>query len=61
MEGKNNQIIIFSTEDGQTKIEVSMKDETVWLSQAQMADLFQKDRKTVTEHIGNVFKEGELA
>jgi len=42
MEGKNNQIIIYKTEDGQTKIEVSVKDETVWLSQAQMAELFQK-------------------
>lgn len=61
MEDKNNQIIIYNTEDGQTKIEVKMQDDTVWLSQAQMADLFQKDRKTITEHIGNVFKDGELA
>jgi len=60
MEDKNNQIIIYNAEDGQTKIEVRMQDDTVWLSQAQMADLFQKDRKTITEHIGNVFKEGEL-
>lgn len=57
---KNNQIIIYNTEDGQTKIEVQMKDENVWLSQKQMAELFQKDRKTITEHIGNVFEEGEL-
>jgi len=60
-QNKNNQIIIYNTEDGETKVEVLMKNETVWLSQAQMADLFQKDRKTITEHIGNVFKEGELA
>jgi len=61
MEDKNDQIIIYNAEDGQTKVEVKMRDETVWLSQAQMADLFQKDRKTITEHISNVFKEGELA
>lgn len=58
---KNNQIIIYNTEDGETKIKVKMKDETVWLSQKQMAELFNKDRKTVTEHIQNVFKDGELA
>ena len=58
---KNNQIIIYNTEDGQTKIEVSMKDETVWLSQKQMAELFDKDVKTVNEHIKNVFLEGELS
>src|SRR3989344_7067889 len=57
---KNNQIIIYNTEDGETKIEVRMKDETVWLSQKQMAELFDKDRKTITEHIQNAFKEGEL-
>ena len=53
-------IILYAAEDGEMKIEVALKDETVWLSQAQMAQLFQKDRKTVTEHIQNVFKEGEL-
>jgi hypothetical protein len=58
---KNNQVIIYNTEDGQTKIEVKLENETVWLSQAQMAELFQKDRKTITEHIQNVFKDGELA
>lgn len=58
---KNNQIIIYNAEDGQTKIEVRMKDETVWLSQAQMADLFQKTVPTINEHIKNVFLEGELA
>jgi len=60
MEGKNNQIIIYKTEDGQTKIEVSVKDETVWLSQAQMAELFQKSQSTINEHIQNVYDEGEL-
>lgn len=60
MEDKNNQIIIYNTEDGQTKIEVKVKDETVWLSQAQMAELFQKTIPTINEHIKNVFLEGEL-
>ncbi|MCD6149727.1 virulence RhuM family protein [bacterium] len=58
---KNNQIIIYNTEDGQTKIEVRLKDETIWLSQKQMAELFDKDVKTINEHIKNVFLEGELA
>jgi hypothetical protein len=60
MKENNNKIIIYNTEDGQTKIDVLLEHDTVWLSQAQMADLFEKDRKTITEHIQNVFKEGEL-
>jgi len=56
----NNKIILYRTEDGNTEIEVSLEGETVWLNQKQMAELFDKDRKTITEHIGNVFKEGEL-
>ena len=56
----NNKIILYKTEDGRTEIEVSLEGETVWLSQKQMAELFDKDRKTITEHIQNVFKEGEL-
>ncbi len=59
-EDKNNKIILYTTEDGNTEIEVSLEGETIWLSQKQMAELFDKDRKTITEHIGNVFKEGEL-
>lgn len=58
---KNNQIIIYNTEDGQTKIEVKMENETVWLSQKQMAELFDKDVRTINEHIKNVFLEQELA
>ena len=57
---KNNQIIIYNTEDGETKVEVKMENETVWLSQKQMAELFDKDVRTVNEHIKNVFFEGEL-
>ena len=57
---ENNQIIIYQTEDGQTRVDVRMENDTVWLTQAQMAELFQKDRTVITRHINNVFKEGEL-
>ena len=58
--GTNNQIIIYQTADNQTQIDVRMENDTVWLTQAQMADLFQKDRTVISRHIRNVFKEGEL-
>ena len=53
-----NEIIIFEKDN--IKLEVNMKDENVWLTQAQMAELFDKSRNTITEHINNVFKEKEL-
>ena len=56
----NNQIIIYQTADNQTQIDVHMENETVWLTQAQMAELFQKDRTVISRHIRNVFNEGEL-
>ena len=56
----NNQIIIYQTADNQTQIDVRMENETVWLTQAQMAELFQKDRTVISRHIRNVFNEGEL-
>lgn len=56
----NNQIIIYQTEDGLTKIDVTLENETVWLNQDQMAELFQRDRTVITKHIGNIFREGEL-
>ena len=56
----NNEIIIYQSEDGQTQVDVRMENETVWLTQAQMAELFQKDRTAIGRHIANVFKEGEL-
>lgn len=59
-EEKNDQIVIYSSGGKAPKIEVKLEKETVWLSQSQMAELFQKDRKTIGEHIRNVFKEGEL-
>ena len=55
-----SQIILYQTEDGQTRLQVKMENETVWLTQDQMAELFAKGRSTITEHIQNVFKEGEL-
>ncbi|MDE6229209.1 MAG: virulence protein RhuM/Fic/DOC family protein [Muribaculaceae bacterium] len=62
MERPNNQnrIVIYQTVDGETNIDVTFQDETVWLSQAQMAELFQKDRTVISRHINNIFKEGEL-
>ena len=57
---ETTNIIIYQTEDGNTKIETRLEDETVWLTQEQIATLFAKGRSTITEHIGNVFKEGEL-
>ena len=54
------EIIIYQTEDGLTKIDVSMQDETVWLTQEQMAELFQRDKSTISRHIKNIFAEGEL-
>ena len=56
----NNQIIIYQTADNQTQIDVHVENETVWLTQAQMAELFQKDRTVISRHIRNVFNEGEL-
>ena len=57
----SGELIIYQTEDGQTKIDVRMEDETVWLSQAQMAELFQTTKQNISLHINNVFKEGELS
>ena len=56
----NNQIIIYQTEDGQTQVDVRLENETVWLTQAQMVELFQTTKQNVSLHVGNVFKEGEL-
>ena len=53
-----NEIVIFDNQN--IKLEVNMKDDTVWLNQMQMAELFDKDRTVITRHINNIFKEGEL-
>ena len=57
---EQNKIVIYQTEDGQTQIDVRMENETVWLTQAQMVELFQTTKQNVSLHVGNVFKEGEL-
>lgn len=54
------EILIYQTEDGLTRINVNMQDETVWLTLDQMAELFQRDKSTVSRHIKNVFEDGEL-
>ena len=56
----NDKIIIYQTEDGQTKIDVRLENDTVWLTQAQMAELFEKDQSVVARHINNAIKDGEL-
>lgn len=55
-----NEIILYPSEDGQTKVEVGMEGETVWLTQEHIAELFQRERSVITKHIGNVFEEEEL-
>jgi hypothetical protein len=57
---QDSEITIYTAQDGTTKLQVQLEDETVWLTQEQMAMLFGKGRTTITEHIGNIFKEGEL-
>lgn len=56
----HGKIIIYQTEDGLTKIDVNMQDETVWLSLDQMSELFQRDKSTISRHIKKIFEEGEL-
>ena len=64
LETQNNstkgEIILYQTADDKTNIDVKLENETVWLTQAQMAILFDKDKRTISEHISNIFKEGEL-
>jgi hypothetical protein len=55
-----NKFEIYKTSDNQTEIQVQFDVDTVWLSQAQLAKLFDRDRTVITRHIGNVFKEKEL-
>lgn len=55
-----SEIVLYQTEDGKTRLQVRLEDETVWLTQSQMADLFQTSIPNVSMHIRNVFREGEL-
>lgn len=60
MSENRTELMMYQTEDGQTKIDVRMENETVWLSLDQMAELFQRDKSTISRHIRNIFAEGEL-
>ena len=57
---EENKIVIYQTEDGQTQIDVRLENETVWLTQAQMAELFETDRTSIVRHINNIYKVDEL-
>ena len=59
-EKPNTELVIYTTEDGLTKVEAHFDQDTVWLSLEQMSDLFQRDKSTISRHIKNVFAEGEL-
>ena len=55
-----SELLLYEADDGQTRVQVRLEDETVWLSQRQMAELFQKSIPTINEHIQNIYEEGEL-
>ena len=55
-----SDILIYQNQEGNIKIDVRLQEETVWLTQLQMGQLFGKDKRTISEHIGNIFQEGEL-
>ena len=59
-ENLNDKIIIYQSEDGKTQLDVKLEGETVWLTQAQMVELFQTSKQNVSLHINNIYKEGEL-
>lgn len=54
------QIVIYKAPDGNTNLDVRLENETVWLEQAQMVELFNRERSVIAKHISNIFKEGEL-
>ena len=57
---ENNKILIYTDSEGLTKIDVILEDETLWLTQAQMCELYQTSKSNVSEHIKHIFEEGEL-
>ncbi|MEC9482591.1 MAG: hypothetical protein UMU75_04590, partial [Halomonas sp.] len=57
----SGEVLFFQTEDGQARIECRFEDETIWLTQALIAELYQKDVRTINEHLQNIFDEDELA
>ncbi len=60
MNDSKGNILLYQTEDGQTKIEVILSNDTVWLTADQMAELFQRNKSTISRHIKNMFESGEL-
>ena len=60
MKSDNSTIIIYKTQDGLTRIDVRMEGETLWLTQAQIAELFGRERSVITKHISNIFSDGEI-
>lgn len=56
----NNNILIYTTHDGKKRLEVNLKDQTLWLSLDQITELFQRNKSTISRHIKNIFEEGEL-
>ena len=54
------ELIVYQADDGRMAVDVRLEDETVWLTKAQMQELFGRERSVVTKHINNIFKEGEL-
>ena len=56
----DTNVVIYTTEDGLSKVETTFDNDTVWLSLEQMSELFQRDKSTISRHIRNVFDEGEL-
>ena len=60
VQGNKGEIVIYQTEDGQTSLEVSLVEDTVWLSLNHMVALFDRDKSVISRHIKNIFREGEL-
>ena len=60
VEMEHGQIILYQSKDGQTTLEVRLRDETVWLPQKQIASLFETERSVITKHINNIFRSEEL-
>ena len=60
MSNYDTEIVIYQSEDGQTKVDVRFEDETVWLSQKQLVELFQSSKANISEHIKSIYDEGEL-
>ncbi len=56
-----SELLLYQTEDGQTRVQVRLENETVWLSQSHLADLFQTTKQNISLHINNIFAEGELS